>query len=103
MVEEGSSSCVDHANPGPEREGVCRHALVLVCLVSQCLQGQTHTYTAVDLYYSGDPSNPDTNGTEESVNISAASLYQGLRCTQELFLGEENVSHKGSKFFTVQL
>ena len=88
-----------------QNERVCVATLLCLCASSAnvCRDRHRHTYTAVDLYYSGDPSNPDTNGTEESVNISAASLYQGLRCTQELFLGEENVSHKGSKFFTVQL
>ena len=42
--------------------------------------------------YSGTPSNPDTNGTEESVHISEVSLFQGLNCMQELFLGKEKVS-----------
>ena len=36
--------------------------------------------------------NLDTNGTEESVHISEVSLFQGLNCMQELFLGEEKVS-----------
>ena len=36
-------------------------------------------------------SNPDTNGTEESVHISEVSLFQGL-LMQELFLGKEKVS-----------
>ena len=37
-------------------------------------------------------SNPDTNGTEESVLISEVSLFQGLNCMQELFLGKEKMS-----------
>ena len=40
-------------------------------------------------------SNLDTNGTEESVNISEASLFQRLNCTQELILGKEKVSILG--------
>ena len=34
------------------------------------------------------PSNPDTNGTEKIVHISEMSLFRGLNCMQELFLGE---------------
>ena len=34
-------------------------------------------------------SNPDTNGAEESVLISVVSLFQGLNCLQDLFLGKE--------------
>ena len=52
------------------------------------------------------PSNLDTNGTEESVHISEVSLFQGSHCMQELFLGKEKVSllerchfNKVSKFF----
>ena len=37
-------------------------------------------------------SNPDTNGTEESVNISEVSLFQRLNCMQELFFGKEKMS-----------
>ena len=34
-------------------------------------------------------SNPDTNGTEESVLIREVSLFQGLNCMQEQFLEKE--------------
>ena len=35
------------------------------------------------------PSNPDTTGPEESVQISEVSLFQGLKSTQTWYLGEE--------------
>ena len=40
------------------------------------------------------PSNPDTNGTEESVDISEVTLFQGLNHIQELFV-EKGVPIQG--------
>ena len=42
--------------------------------------------------YKWKSSNPDTNGTEESVDISEVSLFQELNCMQKLFFGKEKVS-----------
>ena len=52
-------------------------------------------HTCVVLYlYPGkwNSSNPGTSGTEESVHISVVSLFQGLNCMQEQFLGKDKVS-----------
>ena len=38
------------------------------------------------------PSNADTNGAEESVLYKEVSLYQGLKCMQEWYLGRQKVS-----------
>ena len=38
------------------------------------------------------PSNADTNGAEESVLYREVSLFQGLKCMQEWYLGRQKVS-----------
>ena len=38
------------------------------------------------------PSNADTNGAEESVLYREVSLFQGLKCVQEWYLGRQKVS-----------
>ena len=40
----------------------------------------------------GNPSNPDTNRTEQSVHVGEVASFQGLNCTPKLFFGKEEVS-----------
>jgi hypothetical protein len=58
----------------------------------QASPSERHTYTwsslpATVIHWNS--SNPDTNGTEESVHITEVSLFQGLNRMQEQFLGEK--------------
>ena len=46
-----------------------------------------HTYTI-----QWNPSNADTNGAEENVLYREVSLFQGLKCMQEWYLGQQKVS-----------
>ena len=39
--------------------------------------------------FTAEPSDMNTNGTEESVHIREVSLFQGLNCMQEQFLEKE--------------
>ena len=51
-------------------------------------QNQAHTIRPIQW----NPSNVDTNGAEGSVLYREVSLFQGLKCMQEWYLGWEKVS-----------
>ena len=73
-------------------------------LCSALLAHETHPVFSADPYWNAgiliaivhklqwNPSNADTNGAEESVLYREVSLFQGLKCMQEWYLGRQKVS-----------